>query len=80
MDLKKFIGMKAKTVDNDGRLKEEIKLGTIEEDTQKLIVVKYEKYKESFNIGSILSNDSVFVRSNKKWMSMRKLILEQMED
>lgn len=80
MDLKKFIGMKVKTVDTDGRLKEEIKLGTIVGSTQNLIVVQYEKYKESFNIGCILANDSAFIRKDKKWVSMRKLILEHAED
>lgn len=54
------------------------KHGLVTETTDKLIVVKYDKYCESFNIGEILASTTIKieVRNNNEWISLRRALFD----
>lgn len=69
-----FKGLKARVFTNDARTKIGAKDGVVSEITDKLIVIKFENYKESFNIGNILSENNIDVRINREWTSLKILL------
>ena len=77
ISLKEFLGQNIRIgqVDNKGQVVE-YKHGLVIDATDKLIVVGYKHYNESFNIGNILASTtvSVEVKVEKEWVRLKEVI------
>ena len=72
-----FEGLKVRVFTSDRRSKLEAKDGVITDVTNRVIIVtyKYVDYRESFNIGTILSDNNIDVRVEGNWTSLKTLLL-----
>ena len=75
--LQLFKGLKARVFTSDRRSKLEAKDGVITDVTNRVIIVTYKDvdYRESFNIGTILSDNNIDVRVEGNWTSLKTLLL-----
>lgn len=75
--LQLFKGLKARVFTSDGRNKSGAKDGVITDVTNRVIIVTYKDvdYRESFNIGTILSDNNIDVRVEGNWTSLKTLLL-----
>lgn len=72
-----FEGLKVRVFTSDRRSKLETKDGVITDVTNRVIIVTYKDvdYRESFNIGTILSDNNIDVRVEGNWTSLKTLLL-----
>lgn len=72
-----FKGLKVRVFTSDRRSKLEAKDGVITDVTNRVIIVTYKDvdYRESFNIGTILSDNNIDVRVEANWTSLKTLLL-----
>ncbi len=72
-----FEGLKVRVFTSDRRSKLEAKDGVITYVTNRVIIVTYKDvdYRESFNIGTILSDNNIDVRVEGNWTSLKTLLL-----
>ena len=72
-----FEGLKVRVFTSDRRSKLEAKDGVITDVTNRVVVIAYKdvNYKESFNIGTILSDDNIDARIEGNWTSLKTLLL-----
>lgn len=72
-----FEGLKVRVFTSDRRSKLEAKDGVITDVTNRVIIVTYKDvdYRESFNIGTILSDNNIDVRVEANWTSLKTLLL-----
>lgn len=72
-----FEGLKVRVFTSDRRSKLEAKDGVITDVTNRVIIVTYKDfdYRESFNIGTILSDNNIDVRVEGNWTSLKTLLL-----
>lgn len=72
-----FEGLKVRVFTSDRRSKLEAKDGVITDVTNRVIIVTYKDvdYRESFNIGTILSDNNIDVRVESNWTSLKTLLL-----
>ena len=72
-----FKGLKVRVFTSDKRSKLNAKDGVITDVTNRVIVVTYKDvdYRESFNIGAILSENNIDVRVEENWTSLKTLLL-----
>lgn len=72
-----FKGLKVRVFTSDRRSKLEAKDGVITDVTNRVIIVTYKDvdYRESFNIGTILSDNNIDVRVEGNWTSLKTLLL-----
>ena len=72
-----FEGLKVRVFTSDRRSKLEAKDGVITDVTNRVIIVTYKDvdYRESFNIGTILSDNNIDVRVKENWTSLKTLLL-----
>lgn len=72
-----FEGLKVRVFTSDRRSKLEAKDGVITDVTNRVIIVTYKDvdYRESFNIGTILSDNNIDVRVEENWISLKTLLL-----
>ena len=72
-----FKGLKVRVFTSDRRSKLEAKDGVITDVTNRVVVIAYKdvNYKESFNIGTILSDDNIDARIEGNWTSLKTLLL-----
>lgn len=75
--LQLFKGLKVRVFTSDRRSKLEAKDGVITDVTNRVIIVTYKDvdYRESFNIGTILSDNNIDVRVEGNWTSLKTLLL-----
>ena len=75
--LQLFKGLKARVFTSDRMSKLEAKDGVITDVTNRVIIVTYKDvdYRESFNIGTILSDNNIDVRVEGNWTSLKTLLL-----
>ena len=69
--------MKVRVFTSDKRSKLGVKDGVITDVTNRVVVIAYKdvNYKESFNIGTILSDDNIDARIEGNWTSLKTLLL-----
>jgi len=72
-----FKGLKVRVFTSDKRSKLNAKDGVITDVTNRVIIVTYKDvdYRESFNIGTILSDNNIDVRVEANWTSLKTLLL-----
>ena len=72
-----FKGLKVRVFTSDKRSKLNAKDGVITDVTNRVIIVIYKDvdYRESFNIGTILSDNNIDVRVEENWISLKTLLL-----
>lgn len=72
-----FKGLKVRVFTSDKRSKLGAKDGVITDVTNRVVVIVYKdvNYKESFNIGTILSDDNIDARVEGNWTSLKTLLL-----
>lgn len=72
-----FEELKVRVFTSDRRSKLEAKDGVITDVTNRVIIVTYKDvdYRESFNIGTILSDNNIDVRVEGNWTSLKTLLL-----
>ena len=72
-----FEGLKVRVFTSDKRSKLNAKDGVITDVTNRVIIVTYKDvdYRESFNIGTILSDNNIDVRVEGNWTSLKTLLL-----
>ena len=72
-----FEGLKVRVFTSDRRSKLEAKDGVITDVTNRVIIVTYKDvdYRESFNIGTILSDNNNDVRDEGNWTSLKTILL-----
>ena len=72
-----FEGLKVRVFTSGRRSKLEAKDGVITDVTNRVIIVTYKDvdYRESFNIGTILSDNNIDVRVEGNWTSLKTLLL-----
>lgn len=72
-----FKGLKVRVFTSDKRSKLGVKDGVITDVTNRVVVIAYKdvNYKESFNIGTILSDDNIDARIEGNWTSLKTLLL-----
>ena len=72
-----FKGLKVRVFTSDKRSKLNAKDGVITDVTNRVIIVTYKDvdYRESFNIGTILSDNNIDVRVESNWTSLKTLLL-----
>lgn len=72
-----FKGLKVRVFTSDKRSKLNAKDGVITDITNRVIIVTYKDvdYRESFNIGTILSDNNIDVRVEGNWTSLKTLLL-----
>ena len=72
-----FKGLKVRVFTSDRRNKFGAKSGYITDVTNRVFVVTYNDvdYRESFNIGAILSDNNIDVRVEENWISLKTLLL-----
>lgn len=72
-----FKGLKVRVFTSDRRSKLGAKNGVVTDVTNRVVVISYKdvNYKESFNIGTILSDDNIDVRIEGNWTSLKTLLL-----
>lgn len=72
-----FKGLKVRVFTSDKRSKLNAKDGVITDVTNRVIIVTYKDvdYRESFNIGTILSDNNIDVRVEGNWTSLKTLLL-----
>ena len=72
-----FKGLKVRVFTSDKRSKLGAKDGVITDVTNRVVVIAYKdvNYKESFNIGTILSDDNIDARIEGNWTSLKTLLL-----
>ena len=72
-----FKGLKVRVFTSDKRRQLGAKDGVITEATNRVIIVTYKDvdYRESFNIGTILSDNNIDVRVEGNWTSLKTLLL-----
>lgn len=75
--LQLFKGLKVRVFTSDKRSKLNAKDGVITDVTNRVIIVTYKDvdYRESFNIGTILSDNNIDVRVEGNWTSLKTLLL-----
>lgn len=72
-----FKGLKVRVFTSDKRSKLGVKDGVITDVTNRVVVIAYKdvNYKESINIGTILSDDNIDARIEGNWTSLKTLLL-----
>ena len=72
-----FKGLKVRVFTSDKRNNFGARSGVITDVTNRVVVIAYKdvEYRESFNIGQVLSDNNVDVKLNGEWTNLKTLLL-----